>query len=651
MKLSLALLSMLSVVLCPTIASADVPGDLEYWTNEPYYGTRGTFLADVTGDGKADAIVVNDSGVTVRRSNGSQFLPNETWINVPYYGTRGTFFADVTGDGRADAIVVNDWGVTVRRSNGSQFLPNEIWIDAPYYGTRGTFFADVTGEGRADAIVVNDWGVTVRRSNGSSFLSNETWTGDPYYGEIGTFFADATGDGKADAIALNFWQAKVRRSDGSQFVAAGAPGFQLPYYADQGAFFADVTGDEKADAILLDDQTLTVRPSYWYGQGFSAYNNWPSGFYSGSGEVFFADVTGDGKNDFVVVGSDRITVRRMRADLTVLTLNAMGSGNFADTMPDGSGEGTWQERVDRLASQIAESGVIPDIISLTEFEGWRWCTLMPVASDYDFLDRLISGLQNATGAYYRIAHLVGVTNSFGVFGQCVVFTGNAVLYNAATLVHAPSSYDQSTPMLHHESDANGVGMRRSLPICNRGTNYIDLPNRIDGALHSEKCGSSTPSAPAWAVVVDNGGRIGASLARFSFARYPYGSFDLFTVHPPAEWGPEEAQPIADFVSALSAPPYRDSYSTFPPLIVGDFNCLVTSEPGEPGWPNGAVTLYDATMEGDVMSVKQSQPNVFPVIENLEVVQSGLYPGAGGCPSGTSLDFSDHCAVQARLRRP
>ena len=33
----------------------------------------------------------------------------------PYFGTRGTFFADVSGDGRADAIVVNDDTVTVRR--------------------------------------------------------------------------------------------------------------------------------------------------------------------------------------------------------------------------------------------------------------------------------------------------------------------------------------------------------------------------------------------------------------------------------------------------------------------------------------------------------------------------------------------------------
>jgi hypothetical protein len=60
--------------------------------------------------------VVNDDTVTVRRSDGSGFKPNENWTQGPYYGGKGTYFADVTGDGKADAIVVNGDTVTVRRS-------------------------------------------------------------------------------------------------------------------------------------------------------------------------------------------------------------------------------------------------------------------------------------------------------------------------------------------------------------------------------------------------------------------------------------------------------------------------------------------------------------------------------------------------------
>jgi hypothetical protein len=175
----------------------------ESWTSNPYYGTRGTFFADVTGDGKADAIVVNDYTVTVRRSTGSGFGPNEDWTHSPYYGSRGTYFADVDGDGKADAIVVNDNTVTVRRSTGSGFGPNEDWTHGPYYGSRGTYFADVDGDGKADAIVVNDNTVTVRRSTGSGFGPNEDWTRGPYYGNAGTYFTDVDGDRRAEAIAVN----------------------------------------------------------------------------------------------------------------------------------------------------------------------------------------------------------------------------------------------------------------------------------------------------------------------------------------------------------------------------------------------------------------------------------------------------------------
>ncbi len=176
------------------------------------------FTADVTGDGRADAIVVDPRTVTVRRSNGTGYRLNEDWTGGAYYGSRGTFFADVTGDGRADAIVVNDNKVVVRRSSGIGFLPNEDWTGGAYYGSRGTFFADVNGDGRADAIVVNEDTVIVRRSNGNGFLPNEDWTGVAYYGSRGTFFADVTGDGRADAIVVNEDTVIVRRSNGISFL-------------------------------------------------------------------------------------------------------------------------------------------------------------------------------------------------------------------------------------------------------------------------------------------------------------------------------------------------------------------------------------------------------------------------------------------------
>jgi hypothetical protein len=64
----------------------------------------------------ADAIAVNSDNIVVRRSNGMSFGPNEFWTTDPYFGSVGTFFADVDRDGRADAIAVNSSGVFVRRA-------------------------------------------------------------------------------------------------------------------------------------------------------------------------------------------------------------------------------------------------------------------------------------------------------------------------------------------------------------------------------------------------------------------------------------------------------------------------------------------------------------------------------------------------------
>lgn len=123
------------------------------WTGY-FYGNAGNWIADVTGEGRADAIVNNSSnGFTVRESlaNGGLFGSNENWTqNTPFYGTYGTFMADVTGDGKADAIVINlppnyGNGVVVRRSTGIWYPPyygfsgNEIWSNIQFYGSRGTF--------------------------------------------------------------------------------------------------------------------------------------------------------------------------------------------------------------------------------------------------------------------------------------------------------------------------------------------------------------------------------------------------------------------------------------------------------------------------------------------------------------------------------
>ena len=276
-----------------------------------------TQFADVDGDGWADAIVSNqgpNGGLFVRRSDRQRFLlPAERWTEIPYWGTKGLFFADVDGDGKADAIVVNDGGITVRRSDGKRFLPNEPWTSEPYFGTIKTAFADVDGDMKADAIVVNGNGITVRRSDadGHRFKPNEPWATEPFSGSHGTYFADVDGDFKADAIALNNDTIMVRLSNGNYFLnqEVWATG---PVLGSRGTVFADVGGDRRADLVIINDDKITVRRAVYLGNhlAFSTIPvDWTSdGFY---GDFFtrFANVYGTSA-DAIAVNRDGIVVRR-----------------------------------------------------------------------------------------------------------------------------------------------------------------------------------------------------------------------------------------------------------------------------------------------------------------------------------------------------
>ena len=166
------------------------------WISSPFFGRYGTYFADVDNDGRADAIMVTDTGVMVRHSNGSAFpslTATQNFTGGAYFGSLGTHFADVTGDGKADGIVVNSNAIVVRRANttSTAFNANETWTTGGFYGHYGTFFADVTGDGKADAIVVNQGSVVVRPSTGSAFGTAQTWFAGTEHGTVGVFPSSA----------------------------------------------------------------------------------------------------------------------------------------------------------------------------------------------------------------------------------------------------------------------------------------------------------------------------------------------------------------------------------------------------------------------------------------------------------------------------
>ena len=291
-----------------TVMYALIPG----FASNCIPNTYATQFADVSGDHLADQIVVNDSGIIVLRNTGyGMFGPAaEVWSSVPFYGAYhidgltvgNTFFADVDGDGKADAIAVNDTGVTVRRSDSTKFLANETWATGLVprsYHINGVshpniYFVDVNHDQAADAVTVDDNGVWVQLADKvhHTFGAATNWTAGAFYGTNGMFFADVTGDGSADAIAVNRNLLNgnavitVRPSNNASFTAAQ----NWPAARYFPTAFADITGDGAADEIMnLGSSGLWIGPSTAGSFNFFKNPAWSApAFYGDYGTAYAA---------------------------------------------------------------------------------------------------------------------------------------------------------------------------------------------------------------------------------------------------------------------------------------------------------------------------------------------------------------------------
>jgi hypothetical protein len=212
-----------------------------------FRGSVGTYMADVDGDGLGDMIAVNSSNIKMRRFTSCTTAPyniclaaEQTLLSSAFTGYAYTFFADVTGDGKADAIGVNtDGSAYVRRGNGSTLGTLETWSNDPLKVDSATTIAavivrDFTGDGAADLVVVNSNEVYMRRSHRAAFGTNEKLAVQASIGTLHTA-AEFTGNGRPELVdASSSDGLQITRSPGHriglrfiQFVWDGYPGLPV----------------------------------------------------------------------------------------------------------------------------------------------------------------------------------------------------------------------------------------------------------------------------------------------------------------------------------------------------------------------------------------------------------------------------------------
>lgn len=254
-------------------------------------------FADVNGDGRVDAVCVipNGSGlydttnVYVAVSNGSSAFviagaSNGLWLS----NCAGRpILADVSGDGKADALChsFDYYGATpyyVALSTGSSFASPTLWLNSwcgGQYG--GTYTADVNGDGKTDLVcevgTPDYWGNTIDNffvalSNGSNAFTlgsgNGLWLSswcDSYATYYPVFshplLADVNGDGKTDLLCVSSTQNNLGTVIGTNYSVALSNGSSAfvgagQWLSDGGTCDAanlphlvDTNGDGKIDLL------------------------------------------------------------------------------------------------------------------------------------------------------------------------------------------------------------------------------------------------------------------------------------------------------------------------------------------------------------------------------------------------------------------
>ncbi|WP_043267643.1 FG-GAP-like repeat-containing protein [Streptomyces sp. CT34] len=324
-------------------------GDTPFRSGQPgwWAGPGDRFLADTTGTGRKDIVGIKPAkGAVTSAGRGDGTFGDERVLYQPSSPSPADLWtlADMTGDGKPDVVVLAADGVRVStQDEGGKFTPagREPVLKAFGHGKQAggwladkppRYLADTNGNGRLDIIGCHDNGVWVSLQDEEGKFAAPLHSLDDFGVDQGwssveehpRFLLRTTGDGALDIVGFGPQGVVVSRGRGdgtfepSKLVLNDFGHAQGWTGGKHLRLLADVTGGGNPDIVGFGDEGVWVSHSRGDGRfeqaqlvcrGFG-YNEDAGGWRVDRHPRFLADITGDGRVDIVGFGGPGVYVAR-----------------------------------------------------------------------------------------------------------------------------------------------------------------------------------------------------------------------------------------------------------------------------------------------------------------------------------------------------